>query len=84
MSETRRGVEYAGIGRTRHGDSVACYSKGCEHAENGRLAYCRRHLLGKWRRPRLGDLAIEPNGPCLHFVVGIPGENYKPETDGRG
>lgn len=76
-------TEYRGTGHTRHGDSVACYAKGCEHAENGRLRYCRRHLLGKWRCPQIGDLAIEPSGPCLHFVAGIPGEIFKTETEGK-
>lgn len=85
MSEARRGVEYAGTGHTRHGDSVACYATGCDHA-NGRLTCCRRHLLAKWRGPRLGDLAISEAGEsCPHFVVGIFGENFaKTETEGRG
>ena len=77
-------TEYRGTGRTRHGDSVACYTKVCDHA-NGRLTYCRRHLLAKWRRPRLGDLAIEtiPGDSCPHFVAGIFGEIFK-ETEGNG
>lgn len=76
--------EYRGNGYTRYGDSVACYATGCEHA-NGRLTYCRRHLLAKWRRPRLGDLAIErtDGNSCPHFVVGIFGEIFR-ETEGNG
>lgn len=67
MSDTRRGVEYAGTGHTRHGDEVACYSTECPEARTVCMP-CRRSLLAKTRRPQLGDLTGHPD-PCPHYVA---------------
>ena len=77
-------TEYRGTGRTRHGDSVACYSKGCEYAR-GWVTPCQRHLLAEQRRPQLGDLTIEriPGESCPHFVAAIIGGISKTETEGK-